>query len=196
MLVFKLTIFCLFPAVQFQQSWAYANDVTLLAANANLPRFHGSGSGIYAGRLGALKVFVSQTVTTKILISKVPIERGATNLYRSPSTFNVRNSKMGTTFESGLDMTSGDDESGTVSGSFLEAMNRMGERSLASKKGLRKKSLIGYSVKFLDFSRNTSQTGKLCINGTCCHYSFEVEDNGEKYNKVCFLQCSLFLKGN
>ncbi|XP_031622311.1 vanin-like protein 1 [Contarinia nasturtii] len=80
-----------FTAAQFQQSWAYANDVNLLAANVNSPEWSVTGSGIYSGRSGALKVFVSEAPTTKVLIAKVPVNMPAD--YRTLSIVNQQNSE-------------------------------------------------------------------------------------------------------
>ncbi|EDW37914.1 GL21362 [Drosophila persimilis] len=47
-------------ATQLQQGWAWANNVTLLAAGASMPLAGISGSGIYAGHQGALtRIMVS-----------------------------------------------------------------------------------------------------------------------------------------
>lgn len=64
--------------VQIQQSWAYGHQVNLLAAGASTTLTNKSGvlntgSGIYSGRMGALKAFTAiNTPTTKILIAEVP----------------------------------------------------------------------------------------------------------------------------
>lgn len=62
-------------ANQVQQSWAFANNVNLLAAGANHPAQSKSGSGIYSGTIGALTSLTSEINTTRVLtatISKTP----------------------------------------------------------------------------------------------------------------------------
>ncbi|XP_017871777.1 PREDICTED: vanin-like protein 3 isoform X2 [Drosophila arizonae] len=62
-------------ASQFQQGWAWANNVNLLAAGASLPHGGISGSGIYAGRRGALvRRMVGDTHVgqRQLLLARVP----------------------------------------------------------------------------------------------------------------------------
>ncbi|XP_037046246.1 vanin-like protein 1 [Bradysia coprophila] len=59
-------------AVQIQQSWAYANDVNLLAAGADKPNVGNTGSGIYNGRNGSLVVTINTQAETKLLTARVP----------------------------------------------------------------------------------------------------------------------------
>ncbi|XP_017016951.1 vanin-like protein 3 [Drosophila kikkawai] len=63
-------------ASQFQQGWAWANRVNLLAAGASLPLAGMSGSGIYATRQGALaRLMVTDQVEgeRKLLLASVPL---------------------------------------------------------------------------------------------------------------------------
>ncbi|XP_002056850.3 vanin-like protein 3 [Drosophila virilis] len=62
-------------ASQLQQGWAWANNVNLLAAGASLPHGGITGSGIYAGRRGALvRRMVGDTATgeRQLLLARVP----------------------------------------------------------------------------------------------------------------------------
>ncbi|KAH8265862.1 hypothetical protein KR038_006338, partial [Drosophila bunnanda] len=62
-------------ASQFQQGWAWANRVNLLAAGASLPLAGISGSGIYAARQGALaRLMVTDQAEgeRKLLLASVP----------------------------------------------------------------------------------------------------------------------------
>ncbi|XP_036347918.1 vanin-like protein 1 [Rhagoletis pomonella] len=59
-------------AVQLQEGWSFANDINLLAANANYPSEENSGSGIYAGRLGRLTAVINEESTTILLTASVP----------------------------------------------------------------------------------------------------------------------------
>ncbi|XP_037935091.1 vanin-like protein 1 [Teleopsis dalmanni] len=59
-------------AVQLQEGWAFANDVNLLAANANYPSEQNTGSGIYAGKLGRISASIYEDETTKVHKARVP----------------------------------------------------------------------------------------------------------------------------
>jgi len=73
-------------AVQFQQSWASANNVNLLAAGLNMPSNGNTGSGIYSGRFGPLRTLITETPTVSTLTAQVPIEPGlATIVVNQPS---------------------------------------------------------------------------------------------------------------
>ncbi|XP_023037161.1 vanin-like protein 3 [Drosophila willistoni] len=63
-------------ATQFQQAWAWGNNVNLLASGASLPTSGITGSGIYAGRHGALARLMVANQTEgerKLLLARVPI---------------------------------------------------------------------------------------------------------------------------
>lgn len=57
---------------QTQAAWAYANNVNLLAAGANMAATGTSGSGIYVGRQGAAKIIMSPDDTSQLLVARVP----------------------------------------------------------------------------------------------------------------------------
>ncbi|ALC48763.1 CG32751, partial [Drosophila busckii] len=63
----------LLTSVQAQLSWAYANDVNLLAAGASMPKWGSTGTGIFHGRQGTI---VSKMVTDagerRIYVAQVP----------------------------------------------------------------------------------------------------------------------------
>lgn len=70
-------------AVQVHQNWAYSNNVNLLGAGANNPCFGSTGTGIFAGRQGALKSVFQETETNRILVSRITKKPGTnTNLVR------------------------------------------------------------------------------------------------------------------
>ncbi|KAH8265169.1 hypothetical protein KR044_011590, partial [Drosophila immigrans] len=72
-------------AVQVQQSWAFANDVNLLAAGASRPEGGNSGTGIYHGRDGSLSSEMALAEGQRRLhVAQVPkYARGATRWGRS-----------------------------------------------------------------------------------------------------------------
>lgn len=144
-------------AVQYQQSWAYANNVNLLAANINLPDERCSGSGIYSGRSGALQVVVSETPATTILVAKVPIHLPD----EEPS------------------IKSMDVKDTPING---HKNIKLVEQPVAI--ALSKENLTQFSVNFLDFASNPSQVGSVCNKAICCKYIIEVSDNGEQDGKV------------
>ncbi|XP_017477046.1 PREDICTED: vanin-like protein 2 [Rhagoletis zephyria] len=60
-------------AVQVQQSWSYINDVNFLAAGANRPAVGSTGTGIYAGREGALvSVMNTGSGVRQLYVAQVP----------------------------------------------------------------------------------------------------------------------------
>lgn len=61
---------------QAQQSWAYANNVNFLGAGANNPLVGSTGSGIYAGRQGALKSAMSGVKGNFMLVSEIAKDPG------------------------------------------------------------------------------------------------------------------------
>lgn len=176
-------------AVQYQQSWAYANNVNLLAANVNWPSIKCSGSGIYAGRSGALKLFVSESPKTKILIAKIPCELPTVEhqLSKSQSV----SYKIGMTSENqrlthstfNLDNESNDDDD--IAGTFVDYVkNGDPEKIAPSEIILSQDDLSEFSVRFLNFSENPNQYGMVCNNAICCNYTIQVNDNGETDGKV------------
>lgn len=140
----------------------------MLAANANLPTLKSSGSGIYAGRLGALKAFITETAKTKILIAKVPIDRHLPDFNRN--TLDNR-ANSGADFES--------DSQNKVAYPYLD-------RSFDTF-DLLQDDLSKYNVKFLNFTESASQAGTVCNNGICCKYNIEITANGMQDQTVGFL---------
>lgn len=59
-------------AAQVQGAWANANNVVLLASGGNNPEYGSSGTGIYVGKHGAMKVLMSPNKEKRLLIAKVP----------------------------------------------------------------------------------------------------------------------------
>ncbi|XP_037050780.1 vanin-like protein 2 [Bradysia coprophila] len=59
-------------AVQVQHSWAYTNNINLLAAGANNPLIGSTGTGIFAGRRGSLISIMEGMNTTNLYTAIVP----------------------------------------------------------------------------------------------------------------------------
>lgn len=59
-------------AVQYQQYWAHAHNVNLIAAGGSSPEDGYTGTGIYSGHHGALNATVSGVPITKLLTAEVP----------------------------------------------------------------------------------------------------------------------------
>ncbi|GFY51371.1 vascular non-inflammatory molecule 3 [Trichonephila inaurata madagascariensis] len=66
-----------FDAVEFQQSWAIANDVNFIASNTHYPGTGSLGSGIYSKKDGALVYTYEPDGKSKLLIANVPIKGGS-----------------------------------------------------------------------------------------------------------------------
>lgn len=59
-------------AVQLQHSWAYSNNINLLAAGANNPAVASTGTGIFAGRKGSLISVMERSNSSKLYTATVP----------------------------------------------------------------------------------------------------------------------------
>lgn len=66
-----------FNAVEFQQSWAIANDVNFIAANTHFPGTGSLGSGIYSKKDGALVYTYEPDGKSKLLVANVRIKEGS-----------------------------------------------------------------------------------------------------------------------
>lgn len=51
--------------------------------------------------------------------------------------------------------------------------------------------LSRYTVKFLNFTENLSQAGRVCNNGICCNYNVVISEIDGEHQKVCFLSTNL-----
>ncbi|XP_052888132.1 vanin-like protein 1 [Anopheles moucheti] len=59
-------------ASQIQQGWAFSNNVNLLAAGASFPGVGSTGTGVYAGRRGAITTVMNHEPQTKLYVTQVP----------------------------------------------------------------------------------------------------------------------------
>lgn len=148
-----------FSAAQYQQSWAYATNANLLAANINWPSLRCSGSGIYAGCSGALEVFVSEKSTTKVLIAKLPAD----------PQFHLRNDKT--------------QSNPAFTGNQIE--NEI-EPEFELDKHFAQDNMAVFAIEFLDFSNNLYHDGAVCQDGICCHYDIVINRNRMQMGKVRF----------
>ena len=60
-------------AIQWQQAWAFTNQVNLLASNSHIPSRGSLGSGIYSGHKGAVVYSYEPDGKPKLLIADIPI---------------------------------------------------------------------------------------------------------------------------
>lgn len=58
-------------AVQVQQGWSFSHNVNLLAAGGNRAAVGSSGTGIYAGRQGAMKAIMTDVAESIMLVSSI-----------------------------------------------------------------------------------------------------------------------------
>lgn len=155
-----------FPAVQFQQSWAYANNVNLLAANSNSQQYNASGSGIYAGRLGALNMFVSpEKPVTKVLVAKVPTQLPPDDYVPQRHT-------------RGLDADPQQQD--------REDLNEDEGVEPLYDKTISQEDMRSYEVEFLDFTERLRHNGTVCKGKICCHYDIDISDNGVQNEEQVF----------
>lgn len=57
--------------MQVQQGWSYANNVNLLAAGSNRAAIGSSGTGIFAGRQGALDALMTDVAQSRLIVSPI-----------------------------------------------------------------------------------------------------------------------------
>lgn len=69
-------------AVQFQQNWAYTNNVNLLAAGANNPSVGSTGTGIYNGRKGPIISAMHANAETKLYVAEIEKIPSSTSITR------------------------------------------------------------------------------------------------------------------
>lgn len=174
---FKLHFIRLFLqilAVQFQQSWAYANNVNLLAANANSQRYNASGSGIYAGRLGALKVFSSPTkAITKVLVAKVPTQL-------PPDDYTVTEGVPQNVQRYSIESMQQQNE---IDFNENESVQHLYDKTIGQE------DMKLYAVEFLDFAERLRHNGTICDGKICCDYDIDISDNGAQNQEQVFFSC-------
>lgn len=74
--IINLTYYFKILGVQIQQAWAYTHNMNLLGACANDPANGVSGSGIFAGKQGALKSGIFGQQTNEVFISEITKDPG------------------------------------------------------------------------------------------------------------------------
>lgn len=143
-------------AVQYQQSWAYAHNVNLLAANANWQIVNTTGSGIYAGRLGAQKVYFSEIPRSQVLVARLPI-----NLPSENEIVHIKPDKDIKVFPK-------------IDDRLIDEFYKPFYDDL-----LIQEKMHLLTVEFLDFSLQTNFSGVVCQDDFCCNYDIEVSKNSD-----------------
>lgn len=131
-----------------------------------------SGSGIYAGRLGALEVFVSEVATTKVLIAKVPADPQFHLAQSQPAFIGKPISHNG---------------SGSLQETFATGFNpnpMETDHDHEIDKHFAQDNMTVFEMKFLDFSKNVYHDGEVCQDGICCHYDIAINRNQVQMGKV------------
>lgn len=146
--------------MQSQHSWAYTNNVILLAANRNCPSEGSSGSGIYAGRFGALKTFVSEEARNSILIADVPCNLQSRHEMERISHSDEQNEDK----------------------SFLSEEQIVSSDN--SELNLWQEDLRKYTIEILKIN-GANLTKSICKDNVCCKFTISVEDHGTIVDKVC-----------
>lgn len=152
----------------------------------NSPVLRCSGSGIYSGRSGALKVFVSETPKTEILISKVPVNLPSDGLPKFVSIPKNINETHETSSTSEPKDDQHENYFEKITTKIFGHSKRNSTEELLGAMNLGQDDLEQFSVKFLNFTTNSSQIGTVCSNYICCNYHIEVEDNGLVKGKVSY----------
>lgn len=147
-----------------------------MAANINWPERHCTGSGIYAGRLGALEVFVSQTPMTKVLVAKVPADPQSSSIENNPSeSFPIIENPIS------IQKTLPSYETIEIDANPNE-IDKLSEIGIDNY--FLQDNMTVFAIEFLDFSKQLHHNGKICQNDTCCHYDIAVNRNRMQSEKV------------
>lgn len=139
---------------QYFESWAFGNNVTLLAANGHLSGLSVIGSGIFKGRKGAQVYTFNPDGNSKLLISDI------TNENPSPSSIYIVNKDS--TQEYSED---GKDVGNVCSNKVLKPFKNVFKDYRCNERDTTEFSLAKLN--------KTSDQIKLCHNGMCCmlHYT-------------------------
>ncbi|XP_055919868.1 vanin-like protein 1 [Eupeodes corollae] len=88
--------------VQLHQSWAYANNVNLLAAGASSPNGGTTGSGIYSGRQGALVSVMANSPERKLYIANVTKSFQSKSVQQKPQVFKTNRKHIASKHTTGI----------------------------------------------------------------------------------------------
>ncbi|GFQ64212.1 biotinidase [Trichonephila clavata] len=75
-------------SIQLWQSWALANNCTLVASNIQIPGYYAVGSGVFHGRNGALAYTYNPDGISKLVIARLP-KRGHSFVPPNPITIAI-----------------------------------------------------------------------------------------------------------
>lgn len=139
-----------------------------------------SGSGIYSGRSGALATTVSQVPRTQVIVAKVPI-----NLPTRKPINKLRPNIVFVDNEIPIDEHSKHENIGT------EVLIQSNETDLKSvgkifDNNLKQDDMSKFTVKFLNVTLHSNQSGSVCHKDVCCEYNVDIRDNGQQAEKVRF----------
>lgn len=143
--------------------------MNLLAANINWPSLNCSGSGIYAGRLGALEVFYSRFATTKVLIAKVPVDPQSTTESTPSKSIVIKNPIL---IEDNLKIID------------KAPLNEADRTNVEIDKHFSQDNLNVFAIEFLDFSKKLYHDGRVCQDGICCYYDIVISRDRMQTEKV------------
>lgn len=132
-----------------------------------------------------MKVFVSESPQTKILIAKVPIDPPSYEYQLRETDKVTKEKRLKTRSLSNSEFDSNDINFGNFVGNFFNFFRtNLKPEDLPYEINLSQDDLTEFTVTFLDFATNSSQIGSVCNKAICCNYSIEVSDNGEVQGKV------------
>lgn len=121
-----------------------------------------TGSGIYAGRFGALKAIFSETAMAKVLIAKVPNNpRLAIEKMALQTTSNKNSNRL---------------QANIVTHETTQATRQAKDVSNPDEIDLFFSEDVSadFTMAFLNFSQQLHHDGAICKDGICCHYSIDI----------------------
>lgn len=137
-------------AIQIQASWAYELNVNLLAAGASNPSVGSTGSGIYTGRGGTIKSFLSGTPQSRLFVATVPKVPGGILLDEPTRNYD--------------------------SETMLERMDPtlpIGDEVFPI--ALKQDSVKSYTMKWINTTKLGQTAMSVCNDGLCCDFQFFVQ---------------------
>ncbi|XP_067128179.1 biotinidase-like [Centruroides vittatus] len=151
-------------AVQVQQSWGIANNVTIISANRQRPQYGCLGSGMFFGDTGIGNYVYIADAQSRLLISKVP-KRGVTppQEFPPPTIIEFGDFALGT---SGNNISSG-----------VCSTKILGPPSNYKDFRCQDYDLSNFTL----VKVNAENHVEACNNGLCCSASYKVQLSDEDY---------------
>ncbi|XP_077979671.1 pantetheinase-like [Glandiceps talaboti] len=171
-----MNVLPLLTAVEFHQSFAISHDVNFLASNQHLPIAEMTGSGLYAGELGAVAYHYDMlSYEGKLVVGRLPVRpRHHATIYENFLTLQTFNQSDASDMRSNLPRV-------------VKTQNR-DDSAIASKRLSINNKAFGTNTQFIAEMnddpytfvalRDDKGSVNVCNNGLCCNLVYEKRQNG------------------